>query len=125
MCSSDLAEKQGTVSGAAADINDAYLTYDAEIDIYGDNEALDTRVYAEYTNLEEIEEIVNCVYPDEIVYSYNWNGRKSYDKDYEVIIYFKADSELNREYGSYAYYYFLEEEIPDFVAKDTKYTNYK
>lgn len=120
-----LAEKQGTVSGAAADINDAYLTYDAEIDIYGDNEALDTRVYAEYTNLEEIEEIVNCVYPDEIVYSYNWNGRKSYDKDYEVIVYFKADSELNREYGSYAYYYFLEEEIPDFVAKDTKYTNYK
>lgn len=102
-----------------------HLTYDAEIDIYGDNEALDTRVYAEYTNLEEIEEIVNCVYPDEIVYSYNWNGRKSYDKDYEVIIYFKADSELNREYGSYAYYYFLEEEIPDFVAKDTKYTNYK
>lgn len=64
-----------------------------------------------------------CSYCESI--SYNWNGRKSYDKDYEVIIYFKADSELNREYGSYAYYYFLEEEIPDFVAKDTKYTNYK
>ncbi len=120
-----LEEKQGTVSGAAADISDVYLNYDGQIDIYGDNEAVDTRVYADYTNQEEMECIVNCIYPDEIVYAYNWNGRRTYDKDYEVIVYFKADSELNREYGSYAYYYFLEEEIPDFVVEDTRYMSYR
>lgn len=117
-----LSEKRSTVSSAAA-MDDAFLTYDAEVDIYGDNEAIDTRVYAEYINQDEIERIVECIYPDEIVYSYNWDGGIDYDSDYEVIVYFKADSALNREYGSYAYYYFLEKQIPDFVEEDTRYTN--
>ncbi len=112
-----LAEKRSTVSGAAAVMNDA------EIDIYGDSEAIDTRVYTDYTKQDEIERIVECVYPDEIVYAYNWDGGKDYDRDYEVIVYFRADSELNREYGSYAYYYFMEDQIPDFVEEDTRYTN--
>lgn len=84
----------------------------------------DTRVYADYTNKDEIDRIVECVYPDEIVYAYNWDNRRDYDKNYEVIVYFNADSEINREYGTYAYYYFLEGQIPDFVEEETSYTNH-
>lgn len=87
---------------------------------YGDYE-IDTRVYMDYTEKEDIANIADCIYTQEMAYTDNWDGGKEYDNNYQVIVYFKADSEINRSYGSNAYYCFMKGEVPDFVSMDTCY----
>lgn len=87
---------------------------------YGDYE-IDTRVYMDYTEKEDIANIADCIYTQEMTYTDNWDGGKEYDSNYQVIVYFKADSEINRSYGSNAYYCFMKGEVPDFVRMDTCY----
>lgn len=116
-----LEEKINTSSGAAAIMDDPYIAV-GDAEIY-DESAVDTRVYVDYTKEEEIARIASCIYPNTMVSGPDWDGGKKYDGDYEVIVYFKADSRMNREYGINAYYCFMEDQIPDFVMEDTRYGN--
>ena len=86
---------------------------------YGDYD-IDTRGYADYTGKEDIEKLADHIYASEML-SYRWDGGAAYDSDYSVLVYFKADSEMNRKYGATAYYKFREGDVPDFVQEDTAY----
>lgn len=115
-----LEEKKNTLSGAAIITDDPFMT--SESALY-DELAVDTRVYVDYTEKDDIVRIADCIYPNEMVSGPDWDGGKGYDGDYEVIVYFNADSKMNREYGINAYYCFMEDDIPDFVVEDTRYGN--
>lgn len=80
----------------------------------------DTRVYAEYTDPEQIKEIVSAVYANELVRK-DWDNGKALDRNYSVTVYFKTDSPMTRNYGASAEYGFLEGQIPGFVKEDTIY----
>ncbi len=81
---------------------------------------IDTRVYAEYTDLEQIKEIVSAAYANELLRP-DWDNGKALDTNYSVIVYFKTDSPMTRNYGASAEYGFLEGQIPGFVVEDTAY----
>ncbi len=84
------------------------------------NYDIDTRVYAEYTDQEQIKEIVSAAYASELVRQ-DWDNGKALDRNYSVIVYFKTDSPMTRNYGTSAEYGFLEGQIPGFVKEDTLY----
>ena len=84
------------------------------------NYDIDTRVYAEYTDQEQIKEIVSAAYASELVRQ-DWDNGKALDRNYSVIVYFKTDSPMTRNYGTSAEYGFLEGQIPGFVKEDTVY----
>ena len=86
---------------------------------YGDDE-IDTKIYANYTKRADIEQIADYIYAEGMLNG-RWDNGASYDSDYEVVVYFKAESDMNRKHGSTAYYRFKEGEIPDFVKKDTTF----
>lgn len=115
-----LSEEPDTTAGAAAIAVDRGSEAAIGIEVYDDNE-IDTRVYVDYTDKEDIARIADCIYTQEMVYTGNWDGKMKYDDNYQVIVYFKAESEPNRSYGSSAYYCFIEGDVPDFVREDTSY----
>jgi hypothetical protein len=78
------------------------------------------RVYADYTKEEQLKEIAEGIYPQELVQS-DWDWGKDLEKDYRAVIYFKADSPITKYYGASATYGFLEGQVPDFVREDTAY----
>lgn len=78
----------------------------------------DTRVYADYTKETDIEQIADYLYAEGML-SGRWDNGYIYEPDYEVMVYFKPDSEMSRKYGTMAYYQFKQGEIPDFVERDT------
>ena len=87
-----------------------------------DEYEVDTRVYVDYTEKEDIARIAACAYTEEMMrYGANWDGGSLAEDGYQVIVYFKADSEINRNYGTSAYYCFLKDKVPDFVMEDTLY----
>lgn len=96
------------------------LALGAERATYDYDAGIDARVYADYTQEKEMEEIAAHIYPESMPTSY-WDHGKQTEPDYEVIVYFKADSQLTRTFGASAYYGFLEGEVPDFVKEDTLY----
>lgn len=96
------------------------LALGAENATYDYDAGVDARVYANYTQKEELEEIAAHIYPDTMPVSY-WDHGKRTEADYEVIVHFKAESRLTRTYGATAWYGFLEGEVPDFVREDTLY----
>lgn len=114
-----LTEKMNTASGAESIVTDIAAAA-ATVDDYGESE-IDTRVYVDYTGKDDIAQIASFVYPEEMTWGTNWDGRKSYDGNYQIIVYFKADSAINRNYGTNAYYCFMEGQVPDFVMQDTLY----
>ena len=75
---------------------------------------------AEYTDQEQIKEIVSAAYASELVRQ-DWDNGKALDRNYSVIVYFKTDSPMTRNYGTSAEYGFLEGQIPGFVKEDTVY----
>lgn len=96
------------------------LALGAEGATYDYDAGIDARVYADYTQEKELEEIAAHIYPESMPTRY-WDHGKQMESDYEVIVYFKADSQLTKTYGPSAYYGFLEGEVPDFVKEDTLY----
>lgn len=96
----------------------AVMTETMERGYSGDE--IDTRVYADYTDKEQLEEIISSIYPKDMIID-DWDRGKTWDNDYVIIVYFNTDSGLTREYGTSAYYGFLEGEVPDFVRVDTTY----
>lgn len=96
------------------------LALGAENATYDYDAGVDTRVYVDYTQEKEMEEIAAHIYPDTLPVSY-WDHGKQMETDYDVIVHFKAESQLTRTYGATAWYGFLEDEVPDFVREDTLY----
>lgn len=114
-----LEEKLNTTAGAAAIAADTVEAATA-VEVYGEYE-VDTRVYVDYTEKDDIALIADCVYPEDMRYGFDWDGGKTFDDGYQVIVYFKAGSEINRNYGTNAYYCFMKGQVPDFVMEDTLY----
>lgn len=81
---------------------------------------IDARVYADYTQEEQIRELAECIYPNDLVVD-DWDCGKKLDRNYQVIVYFKTDSEMTKNYGTDAWYGFLEGQVPKFVMEDTAY----
>ncbi len=109
-----LQELQRT-GGAEDFLNDLEVTAEG----FGANE-IDTRRYADYTQKADIEQIADCIYAEGML-SNRWDNGAMYDPDYEVVVYFKAESSMNRTHGTTASYKFKEDEVPDFVMKDTAF----
>lgn len=82
---------------------------------------INTLVYADYTDPEQIRRIAEAVYPQELLGN-EWDGGTKKAEDYTVCIYFKSGTKIGREYGIDAYYGFVEGQIPEFVQEDTVYT---
>lgn len=117
----ELVEKQKMTAGAAAlgeaeqsVVNDYYGTKN-----YGED-TIDTRVYRDYTDKEQILKISNLIYPQDLVDN-DWDYGIGRDEDYVVYVYFKADSPLTKKYGSSVSYVFPEGMVPEFVKSDTLY----
>lgn len=92
---------------------------EATAEVFGANE-IDTRRYADYTQKADIEQIADYIYAEGML-SGRWDNGAVYDPDYEIMVYFKADSDMSRKYGTTANYKFKEDEIPDFVKSDTAF----
>jgi len=72
---------------------------------------------ADFTDVSDIQEIIDNSYPRCINYDY-WYKESPYDDgNYDIIVYFKPDSEYYEEYSSVADFGFLKEQIPDFVLE--------
>lgn len=114
----ELLEKRQEDAGFSMEEQDGDLAEDYEEDI-------DTRVYAEYTQPEQIRQIASCYYPEDFVASCDWDRGKELDTEYSIYVYFRAESELTRRFGTSAIYGFAQEAVPDFVAADTAYRSGK
>lgn len=88
------------------------MNYDVDI--------VDTRVYVDYVEADQLKEIVEYIYPYDMIID-DWDHGIERDREYEVVIYFKTDSEMTKNYGTNALYGFLEGQVPDFVKEDTVY----
>ncbi len=86
----------------------------------GDMDGIDTRVYADYKEQEDIRQIADCIYPVNLLRD-DWDNGVKKDRNYDILVYFKSGSDVNRNYGTYAEYCFLEDQVPEFVAEDTAY----
>lgn len=119
-----LQESLSTTAGASAIGFEATQAEAADVrmatEMYGEYD-VDTRVYADYVEEEDIARIASCILPEDMVYGRNWDGGERYESEYRVIVYFKAESEVNRSYGVYASYCFMKGQVPDFVMEDTLY----
>ena len=117
--SEQLQEEQKSAVGAATIGTDTEMVGDWEMaEKYGYE--LDARVFANYTDAEDIAEIAACIYSSECLYE-DWDHGTAKNQEYEVNVYFKADSRISKEYGMNAYYGFVGDQIPAFVQEDTTY----
>jgi len=108
-------EEQKTAAGAETIWADEAVAYNqTSVD------TAETTVYVDYTDADQIEQIVSCIYPEELLGG-RWDNGKSADNEYEVVVYFKPGSEIVKERGSSVYYCFIEGEVPEFVQEDTAY----
>ncbi|MCM1126743.1 MAG: DUF6449 domain-containing protein [Lachnospiraceae bacterium] len=82
--------------------------------------SIDARVYANYTERADVEQIADYLYAAGMLPG-RWDDGAYYDSDYEVLVYFKAESDMSRKYGTTAHYQFKEGEVPDFVKEDTTF----
>ncbi len=126
----ELMQKQSMEAGAVlpelagGDIAAPSYAYGYHSTLDYEEDTIDTRVYADYTDEEAIDEIVARVYPGDMVEG-DWDFGVAGETDYTVYIYFKADSPITRKYGSSMSinYMFPEGQVPDFVKEDTLYKN--
>lgn len=72
---------------------------------------------ADFTDISDIQTIIDNSYPQCISYDY-WYMENPYDDyNYDITVYFKPDSEYYEEYSSVADFNFLKDQIPDFVLE--------
>lgn len=74
-----------------------------------------------YDNPDEIAEIINAIYPEDMCYYRRWSSSKAYDDNYDVYITFKTDAEYKYIPEPYSYE-FISGQVPDFVKEMTSYT---
>ena len=65
---------------------------------------------------QEIEEIIAAVFPQEI--GYYWNSRDMLDRNFDILITFKTDTEYPYGRGFYSYKFF-KGQVPGFVVERT------
>lgn len=79
----------------------------------------DRTVVKEFSDKEEIAEILQCIYP---AYDMNttWNSSEAMDQNYDVQIMFRMDSAYPYQRGVYYFsYQFIGGRVPEFVEKAT------
>lgn len=79
----------------------------------------DRSVVKEFSDQEEIAEILQCIYP---AYDMNttWNSSEAMDQNYDVQIMFRMDSAYPYRRGAYYFsYQFIGGRVPEFVEKAT------
>ena len=75
-------------------------------------------VSADYVDPQKVIEITDSIYPQNLEWDH-WYRESPYDDtDYQVSLYFKEDTASFAEYGSVADFYFLKDQIPEFVLED-------
>lgn len=77
-------------------------------------------VRKEFNDPEEIAAIVENLYPSVTLQNLYWNDADTLDKEYDVIITFKTDSDYPYKRG-YFEYDFLSGQVPDFVVERTAF----
>lgn len=112
-------ERLATAGASAIGIDDPAVLLEMGASGKYDTE-IDTRVYADYTQEDQIREIAECIYPSDLVND-DWDNGKKLDRNYQVVVYFKTDSEMTKNFGTNAWYGFLEGQVPEFVMEDTIY----
>jgi len=74
-------------------------------------------VTADFTDRADIEAIIDNSYPESLDWDY-WYRESPYDdSSYDIMVYFKPDSEYYEEYGSVGGFNFLKDRIPKFVLE--------
>ena len=89
-------------------------------EVYSDVSAAyeDVSVVESFCDQEQIEEILQCVYPS--AFQYDWHSYEEFDYNYDVCIEFKKDSDY--PYNKIAYYFhynILAGQVPEFVVEAT------
>ncbi|MBQ8039909.1 MAG: hypothetical protein IJ274_08595, partial [Lachnospiraceae bacterium] len=73
---------------------------------------------ADYVNATEIEDIINRAYPISLEWEY-WYHESPFDEgEHRITVYFREGTEAFEEYGSVADFYFLKDQVPDYVLED-------
>ncbi|MDE5865786.1 MAG: chloride channel protein [Lachnospiraceae bacterium] len=75
-----------------------------------------------YDNPDEIAEIVDAIFPEEMCYDWKWESTKTYERGYDVYITYKTDAEYKYIPTAEYKYEFLSGQVPDFVEEMTSYT---
>ncbi|MCI8774446.1 MAG: hypothetical protein HFI50_11060 [Lachnospiraceae bacterium] len=78
-------------------------------------------VTKEFTDPEEIAQIVENVYPDGEISSLYWNEAGSLDEEYSIVVTFKMDTDWPYKRGYYNYR-FLKGQVPEFVVERTAFS---
>lgn len=74
--------------------------------------------WKEYVDADKIEEIMKHAYPSTLSWEY-WYQESPFDEAAHCItVYFKEGTELVDEYGYVVDFYFLKDQVPDFVLED-------
>ena len=74
----------------------------------------------DYTQREEIEEIISNIYPQDLIF-WRWDNGTHLEYDYEVRVYLKSESDVGKDYDLWASYGFVEGKVPEFVIHDTAF----
>lgn len=123
---SDLAEQKRKELKETAAQDEAVMEEGAKVvpereRAYAGSDEFDFSRHVIYEDESTIQMLAEYLYPDDSVRSSFYLG-KDRAHDFEVIVFFKADTPTAKSYGSVATYCFLENEVPAFVKQDTAYT---
>lgn len=111
-------EEQISSTGTDAAQQDAD---DIQMDYYASGYSdINTRVQVDYTQREEMEEIISHIYPQDMIF-WRWDNGTRLENDYEVRVYLKSESDVGKDYDLWASYGFIEGKVPAFVEKDTAF----
>lgn len=73
---------------------------------------------ADYVDSRKIAEIIDNAYPLSLEWEYWYHESPYDDTEYHISVYFKEGTDYFEEYGSVSDFYFLKDQIPDFVLED-------
>lgn len=82
--------------------------------------AIEQESHVSYQDREEIRQLADCLYPSEMWNDSYWCIEPRTDNNYSVFVYLKPDAEFIEE--NVIRYHFLRNEVPEFVERDTAYT---
>lgn len=101
-----------------ADVEEAYDAY-REMAVGSATEVYeDVSVVESFYDQEQIEEILQCIYPS--AFQYDWHSYEEFDYNYDVCIEFKKDSDYPYNKTVYYFYYnMLADQVPEFVVEAT------
>ncbi|MDE7284933.1 MAG: hypothetical protein K2N85_15325 [Lachnospiraceae bacterium] len=75
-----------------------------------------------YDATDDIAKIIDAIYPRELCHDGIWESTKAYDKNYDVYITYKTDTEYHYIPSLNYEYEFISGQVPDFVEEMTSYS---